>query len=102
MVLPHPNLLFSLLEVGGGEVQSNYSELFFFNQGGILFFNGRLIFHILDMKNESPKTSVPSYVEYYKKDFFSNIPWRKLSKNVNLFHLIMNFFKSQTEKVSRF
>jgi len=31
--------------------------------GGILFFNGRLIFHILDVENEPRKTSVPSYVE---------------------------------------
>ena len=29
-------------------------------QGGILFFNGRLIFHILDVENEPRKTSVPS------------------------------------------
>ena len=27
-------------------------------QGGILFFNGRLIFHILDVENEPQKTSV--------------------------------------------
>ena len=33
------------------------------NQGGILFFNRRLIFHILDVENEPRKTSVPSYVE---------------------------------------
>ena len=32
-------------------------------QGGILFFNGRLIFHILDVENEPRKTSVPSYME---------------------------------------
>ena len=32
-------------------------------RGGILFFNGRLIFHILDVENEPRKTSVPSYVE---------------------------------------
>ena len=32
-------------------------------QGRNLFFNGRLIFHILDVENEPRKTSVPSYVE---------------------------------------
>ena len=37
----------------------------------------------------------------WKKIYF-NIPSRKLGKNVNLFHLNMNFFKSRTEKVPRF
>ena len=32
-------------------------------QGRNLFFNGRLIFHILDVETEPRKTSVPSYVE---------------------------------------
>ena len=36
------------------------------------------------------------------KKIFLDIPSRKLGKNVILFHLNMNFFKSQTEKVSRF
>ena len=34
-----------------------------YKQGRNLFFNGRLIFHILDVENEPRKTSVPSYVE---------------------------------------
>ena len=38
-------------------------EVVFYMQGGILFFNGQLIFHILDVENEHRKTSVPSYVE---------------------------------------
>jgi len=37
--------------------------------GGILFFNGRLTFHILDVENEPRKTSVPPHMEQYKKDF---------------------------------
>ena len=39
---------------------------------------------------------------YNIKKIFFNIPSRKLGKNVNLIHKNMNFFKSQTEKVSRF
>ena len=40
--------------------------------------------------------------EIIKKWIFFNILSHKLGKNVNLFHLNMNFLKSQTEKVSRF
>ena len=37
------------------------------------------------------------------KIFFSDIPWRKLGKNVNLFHLNMNFFlKSNRKSITLF
>ena len=52
-------------------------------------------------KMSSIKLPCPRTWNNIKKIFF-NIPWRKLGKNVNLFHLNINFFLSQTEKVSRF
>ena len=61
-------------------------------QGSNLFYNGRLIFHILDVENEPRiKLPCPHTWNNIKKIFF-NIPWRKLGKNVNIFHLNMNFF----------
>ena len=44
-------------------IMVNFKNNFYTYQGRNLFFNGRLIFHILDVENEPRKTSVPSYVE---------------------------------------
>ena len=87
-----------ILGSGGKHYQSEYLQL---SRGGISFNTGGS-FSISWMWKMSPgRLPCPRTGNNIKKDFF-NIPSRKLGKSVNLFHLNMDFFLSQTEKVSRF